>query len=124
MLSTDAGLFSADQVNSALWQQSQPQRENLMMLGEGHFHWLLAVQQKGMTPMDALMAATRNIARAYNVDRDLGTLEPKKLADLLILERNPLESAANYRSISLVLKGGQVVDRASLPTTRLLTSAP
>ena len=122
LLSTDAGLFSVETLNSSTWKSCQPPEENLLMLGEGHFHWLLAVEQKGMKPMDALMAATRNIARAYKVDQQLGTLEKGKLADLLLLDRNPLEAAANYRSISLVVKDGSVIDREALPTQRFLTT--
>lgn len=121
LLSTDAGVFSADQTNSAAWKQSQPPDGSLMILGEGHFQWLAAVEQKGMKPMDALMAATRNIARAYQVDQDLGTLEAGKLADLVVLDADPLRSAANYRSIHLVMKQGRVIDRQSLPTRRFLT---
>jgi imidazolonepropionase-like amidohydrolase len=86
-----------------------------------HFYWLLAMQDKGMKPMAALMAATRNIAKAYKVDKTLGTLERGKLADLLILDRNPLEDAENYRSIHLVMKEGKIIDRDALPTQRLLT---
>ena len=123
LLSTDAGLFCSDTMNSAWYREGVVQDETLLKLGEGHFHWLLAVSQKGMKPMDALMAATRNIARAYRVDRDLGTLEVGKIADLLVLDKNPLEHAANYRSINMVMKEGRIVDRQSLPSRRLITSA-
>jgi imidazolonepropionase-like amidohydrolase len=73
--------------------------------------------------MDALLAATRNVARAYKVDRDLGTLEKGKLADLLILERNPLEAPANYRTIRVILKEGRIIEHHALPENRLLTAA-
>jgi len=121
LLSTDAGVYSADTLGSSRRKTYVPPEEGLRQLGEGHFNWLLAVEQKGMKPMDALMAATRNIARAYKVDRDIGTLEEGKLADLVILDRNPLENAANYRTISLVMKEGVIVDRAVLPNPKLLT---
>lgn len=121
LLSTDSGVYSSNTLNSSLWRDWVPPRECLLYLGEGHFNWLLAVEQKGMKPMDALLACTRNIARAYRADKDLGTLEKGKYADLLILDRNPLESAHNYRSISLVMKEGSIVDRDSLPTRKLLT---
>jgi imidazolonepropionase-like amidohydrolase len=120
LLSTDGGVFSSDTLNSSFWKKYMPPRERLLELGEGHFNWLLAVEQKGMKPMDALLSATRNIARAYNVDKDLGTLEKGKIADLVVLDRNPLESATHYRSVSLVIKEGRIVDRDSLPTHRLL----
>jgi imidazolonepropionase-like amidohydrolase len=122
LLSTDGGVFSSDVMNSALWKKYVPPAEGLLCLGEGHFNWLLAVEQKGMKPMDALMAATRNIARAYKVDKDLGTLEQGKIADLLILDKDPLQSAANYRSITLVMKEGSIVDRDSLPDRKFLTA--
>ena len=122
LLSTDGGIFSSDVMNSALWKKYVPPAEGLLRLGDGHFNWLLAVEQKGMKPMDALMAATRNIARAYKVDKDLGTLEQGKIADLLILDKDPLQGAANYRSITLVMKEGSIVDRDSLPTRKFLTA--
>src|SRR6185312_7131440 len=92
-------------------------------LGEGHFRWLQAAVELGMKPMEGLLSATRNVARAYKVDRDLGTLEEGKLADLLILERNPLEAPANYRSIRVVVKDGRVVEHHELPEKPLLTAA-
>jgi imidazolonepropionase-like amidohydrolase len=91
--------------------------------GEGHIRGLQALQQKGMTAMEAMMAATRNVARAYKVDRDLGTLERGKLADLVILNKNPLENPQNYRDIYMVMKEGQIIEREALPTQRLW-SAP
>jgi imidazolonepropionase-like amidohydrolase len=121
VLSTDSGVWSVSTLNSAFWKQyDAPQ--SLLVLGEGHFNWFVAMEQKGMPAMDSLLAATRNIARAYKVDKDLGTLEKGKIADLLILDENPLASAANYRSISLVMKEGSIVDREVLPTQRLLTA--
>ena len=122
LLSTDAGLFCSNTLNSPAWRSWVPPEEDLLTLGEGHFNWLLAVEQKGMRPMDALLAATRNIARAYKVDEHLGTLETGKIADLLILDRNPLEDAAHYRSINVVMKDGRIIDRDSLPAQRMLTT--
>jgi imidazolonepropionase-like amidohydrolase len=122
LLATDGGVFSENTLQWSWLRNRYPPEENLVTLGEGHFHWLRAVEQKGMKPMDALLAATRNIARAYKVDRDLGTLEKGKLADLLILDRNPLETAANYPSISLIMKAGRIIDRDALPTQSLLTA--
>ena len=97
-------------------------RGTTKMLGDGHFVWFEIMQGLGMKPMAMLLAATRDVARAYKVDKDLGTLERGKVADLLILDRNPLESAENYRSLDLVVKEGRVVDRDTLPTQRLLTA--
>jgi imidazolonepropionase-like amidohydrolase len=91
-------------------------------MGEGHVMYMPALQDCGMSPMDTLMAATRNVARAFKVDKDLGTLERGKLADLVMLDRDPLRSTENYRSISIVMKEGEIIDRETLPTQRLITS--
>lgn len=95
--------------------------DHLSDLGEGHFVWLKAMEEKGFPPMEALRAATRNIAVAYGKDKDLGTLEPGKIADVILLDRDPLKSAENYRRIHMVLKDGEVVDRESLPLNPILT---
>ena len=76
-----------------------------------------------MAPMEMLRAATRNIATAYGRSQELGTLEPGKFADLVVLNRNPLQSAKNYRDIHMVIKDGVVIDRDSLPTNPILTAA-
>jgi len=65
--------------------------DDLNTMEEGHFVWLSAMEEKGMAPMELLRSATRNIALAYGMDRDLGTLEPGKFADFVILDANPLE---------------------------------
>ena len=63
-----------------------------------------------MAPMEILRAATSYIAKAYKVDAKLGTLEPGKAADLVVLDANPLESARNYRRIHAVVKDGKVFE--------------
>jgi imidazolonepropionase-like amidohydrolase len=73
--------------------------------------------------MNALLSATRNIAEAYGQATDLGTLEPGKRADLLILDADPLADVRNYRRIEAVLKDGIVIDRDALPTRRIITDA-
>ncbi len=107
-----------DRINRA---HLEPGGDNLFDLAGGHFAWLRAMEQKGCPPMEMLRAATRNIAVAYGKGRDLGTIEPGKIADLLILDRNPLHSAENYRSIRAVIKAGVPIDRDSLPTDPILT---
>ena len=72
--------------------------------------------------MEILKSATSNIAKAYKVDRDLGTLEPGKAADLVILDADPLASARNYRRINTVIKGGVVVDLAALPSAPVIST--
>ncbi len=66
----------------------------------------LLVTGAGLTPMQALQAATLNPARAAGVDARSGTLEPGKAADILVLDANPLDDIRNTRRIRAVLKGG------------------
>ena len=91
-------------------------------LGEGHFNALVALEEMGMEPMEILKSATSHVARAYKMDEDFGTLEVGKIADLVVLDANPLEDARNYRSIHLVIKDGQVVDLDALPVAPIISS--
>ncbi len=65
--------------------------------------------ESGLTPMEALVAATRTGAQFLGRERELGTLEPGKLADLVILDADPLENISNTRRVHLVMAGGRVV---------------
>jgi len=65
----------------------------------------------GLTPMQALMSATKNAAELIGVADRIGTVEPGKVANLLIVEGNPLENIAATRSISIVIKDGKIVER-------------
>ncbi len=125
LLGTDAGLHPAQPQSPTTakkrWNWTADGDDNLTELGQGHFNWLKAMEEKGYPAMAALKGATRNIAAAYGKDKDLGTLEPGKIADLLILDKNPLQAAANYRSIHAVIKDGAVVDRNPLPLRPMLT---
>jgi imidazolonepropionase-like amidohydrolase len=64
------------------------------------------MQRAGMTPMDVLLASTRNGARAMGRARDLGTLEPGKAADLVVLDADPTADIANARRVRYVMRGG------------------
>ena len=63
----------------------------------------------GMTPLDALRAATVNPARMLGVDKEVGSLSVGYYADIIAADRNPAEDIAALRTISFVMKGGQVV---------------
>ena len=122
LLATDGGILSSNTKTNPVLTEV-PYDRLLDDPTRGHFNWLLAAEEKGLNAMDSLIAATRDIARAYQIDSDLGTLEAGKIADLLILDKNPLDRAENYRSISQVIKEGRVVDRSALPTKRLLSES-
>jgi len=72
--------------------------------------WMLA--QGGMTPLEVLKTATINPALSLGLDRELGSIEPGKLADLVILDRNPLDDVRNTESISHVMLNGRLYDQA------------
>jgi len=72
-----------------------------------------AVASAGLTPMAVLVAATQNGAIAMG-RTDFGTLEPGKIADLVVLERDPLADISNVRSVALVVRGGKVWTREDL----------
>jgi len=75
-------------------------------------HQELAVFQEdvGLTPAQVLQATTKWAAEAFKL-RDLGTIEPGKLADLDIVNADPLQSILNLRKIDTVIKDGKVVER-------------
>jgi hypothetical protein len=64
----------------------------------------------GLTPMQAIQSATQVPAQMIHVDYKLGTLQPGKLADLLILDADPLADIRNIEKIDKVVKNGSVVD--------------
>jgi imidazolonepropionase-like amidohydrolase len=68
----------------------------------------------GFTPMEALRAATGVPAKAMRLDKELGTIEAGKRADLLVLDANPLENISNIRTVHYVMKGGELFDSAAL----------
>ena len=70
--------------------------------------WMLA--QGGATPLQALRAGTLGGARALGLDQDLGSLQVGKLADLVVLDANPLESIRNTTSIRYTLANGRLYD--------------
>jgi imidazolonepropionase-like amidohydrolase len=73
-----------------------------------HDELQIYVDRVGMTPLEALATATRNAADALGASRDIGSIAVGKLADLVILEANPLDDIRNTRRITAVVKGGWV----------------
>ena len=70
--------------------------------------------ESGLTPLAALQTATRNAARAFGLDAELGTIEEGKLADLVLLDANPLEDIQNAGRLSAVVANGRYLDRVAL----------
>lgn len=74
--------------------------------------WMLA--QGGMTPLEALQASTINGATYLGMEADLGSLAAGKLADLVVLEKNPREDIHNSDSVLMVMLNGRLYDAATL----------
>ena len=68
----------------------------------------------GMSNMEAIVAATRDSARSCWVDKSVGTLEPGKQADVLVVNGNPLDDINQLRCVADVFLAGDRVDRANL----------
>jgi hypothetical protein len=64
----------------------------------------------GLTPIQAIQSATLHGAEILRLNSKLGTIEKGKLADLVLLDANPLENISNTKKISRVIKAGRVVD--------------
>lgn len=78
-------------------------------------HWeLWMFVQGGMTPLEAIRAATLNGAEYIGMGKELGSLEPGKLADLIVLEKNPLEDIQNTEFITHVMKNGRLYDAETM----------
>ena len=78
-------------------------------------HWeMWSFARGGMSPLEALKTATIMPARAYGFDKDIGTLEKGKLADLVILNENPLTDIRNSDKIDRVMLNGRLYDAATM----------
>jgi imidazolonepropionase-like amidohydrolase len=85
---------------------------------------LIAIEglvELGMSPAQALVAATRNGAIASRGLSEFGTIEVGKRADLVLLDADPLADISNIRRIGTVIREGAVIDRERLPELRVLS---
>ena len=87
----------------------------LQGLGAHWETWMLA--QGGMSPLQAIRSATLNGAEHLGMDKEIGSLETGKLADLIILDANPLEDIRNTEKIRYVMINGRVYDAETMNET-------
>jgi imidazolonepropionase-like amidohydrolase len=75
---------------------------------------LVELVEAGLTPMEALQTATLNPARYLGLTDALGTVEMGKIADLVLLEANPLEDIHNTQKIAAVVVNGSILGKPEL----------
>jgi imidazolonepropionase-like amidohydrolase len=81
--------------------------------GPSIYRELQLLSEAGLAPMELLVDVTRNGARAMGWERQIGTLEAGKAADLVALDADPLADVRNYQRIRWVMKGGVIAPRAA-----------
>jgi imidazolonepropionase-like amidohydrolase len=109
-VATDNDLGTAPEFDKdpGAWRAREP--------GVGTLISIEGLVELGMTPMGALVAATKHGAMASKALDQYGTIEVGKAADLLLLNADPLADIHNIRKLGLVMKEGQTIDVAKLPT--------
>jgi imidazolonepropionase-like amidohydrolase len=85
-----------------------------LLPGFGLLHELELLAQAGLTPVQVIQAATINAARALKKDKELGSIEAGKFADIVILNSSPLIDIRNTSNIDGVMIRGRLVDRKAL----------
>ena len=82
--------------------------------GEGIHRELELLVESGLTPLEAITIATKNAARIVNADAEWGTLEPGKLANIVLVDGKPDQNIRDTRNIARVVREGTVLDRNKL----------
>jgi imidazolonepropionase-like amidohydrolase len=67
--------------------------------------------EAGLSPSDVLQAATRNAAEHLGLANDLGTVEPGKLADLIIVDGDPIQDISSLHNVKIVVQSGRIVHK-------------
>jgi imidazolonepropionase-like amidohydrolase len=84
------------------------------LVGWGLHRELEIYVDAGMTPLEAIQAATIVSARAMGLDKDSGTVEAGKRADLILVDGDPLKDIRNLRRVTRVIADGRVYDAPAL----------
>lgn len=86
----------------------------LTLAGSAIYREMERMQEAGLSPIEVLVASTRNGAIAMGRGHDFGTIEKGKIADILILTADPTENISNVRKLKSVIRAGQVHSQSSL----------
>jgi imidazolonepropionase-like amidohydrolase len=95
----------------------------LVIYGVSLHEELALLVEAGLTPLEALQAATLNPALALERTGDHGAVSPGKLADLVLLDADPLDDIANTTRIHAVILNGELLDRSALDALLSRTEA-
>ena len=86
-----------------------------MVPGASLHHELELLVEAGIPPLKgAPKIATRNGAQALDIEEDVGTIEPGKRADMMVLSDNPLDDIRNTKKIEAVIVDGQFIDNKQI----------
>jgi imidazolonepropionase-like amidohydrolase len=79
--------------------------------GASLHHELEILVEAGIPPLDIIKIATRNGVQVLGIENDVGTIEPGKQADMIILSDNPVDEISNTKKIEAVINNGQLIER-------------
>jgi imidazolonepropionase-like amidohydrolase len=94
-------------VRIALGTDSGGAADRFFIQGYSEHREMELMVQSGLTPMQVIQSFSKGASEALGIDKDFGTLAKGKTADLLVLEKNPLENITNMRSIQAIYLGGK-----------------
>jgi imidazolonepropionase-like amidohydrolase len=94
-------------VRIALGTDSGGAADRFFVQGYSEHREMELMVQSGLTPMQVIQSFSKGASEALGIDRDFGTLAKGKAADLLVLEKNPLENITNMRTIQAIYLGGK-----------------
>ena len=116
-LARNKGAFEIDKINLkklsdagvriALGTDSGGAPDRFFIQGFFEHRQMELMVQAGLTPMQVIQAFSKNASETLGIDKEFGALAKGKAADLLVLERNPLENITNMRTIQTVYLGGK-----------------
>src|SRR5919108_1113575 len=78
--------------------------------GASLHHELELLVEAGIPPLEVIKTATRNGAQALGIEEDVGTIQPGKQADMIVLSENPLDDISNTKKIEAVINNGQLIE--------------
>jgi imidazolonepropionase-like amidohydrolase len=79
--------------------------------GTSLHHELEILVEAGIPPLEVIKIATRNGAQALGIEEDVGTIEPRKQADMIILSDSPVDDISNTKKIEAVVNNGHIIER-------------